>query len=218
MYTQQTTESAVNSKEAQIPAKYQVIRIDDTDIYLDDHGAGKGKITVTNYNFGCFSYFWGSMGKSLNDFLCGINDSYFASKLNGSSKDSVMDVPKTFAAIRKYIRKEIGLNWYEHREFQKQLREKLNQFQVSCEENPSHDFFVSTFWALFINTISYYGIYDEYERKRIEDDFKSIDEPWHFIVEKSSKEYLFLTSLHKKIKKAINKLQLKSKGNYYFKE
>lgn len=181
------------------------IKIDNTDVFLEDLGPGKGKITLSDtYNHN-YSYFWGAMGGNLKEFLSYINASYFADKLMGSKSNSVMDVAKTFAAIRKFIVSEFNLPWYRHPEFQKKLRECLRDFQSQIEETPSQDLFVALFHSSFINSLCFWLIEDDYDRKIIEADFKGISEVWNFIVEKDGPEYTWLIKFHAKLKKAISK-------------
>lgn len=85
------------------------IKIDSTDIFLEELGQDKGKITVSDTYGHNYSSYWGSMGGTLKEFICEINESYFANNLLGASDMYEMDIKKTFAAIRKHIVCEIGL-------------------------------------------------------------------------------------------------------------
>lgn len=181
------------------------IRIDNTDVFIEELGNGKGKITISDTYDHNYSYFWGAMGGTLKDFLCSINSSYFCDKLMGARSKWIMDVPKTFAAIRKYIATDMGLPWYQHMAFQKDLRETLKNFQSQIEEHPSNDLFVSLFHHSFINRLSFWYIEDSIDQKYVEKDFKGICEVWHFIVEKEGPEYIWLTKFHSKLKTAIKK-------------
>ena len=181
------------------------IRIDNTDIFLEDFEPGKGKITVSDTYGHNYSYFWGAMGRPLAEFICVINESYFASNLIGLRSCYVMDVRRTFAAIRKFIVKELDLPYYKHMEFQKNLREVLNTFQRECEERPTNDFFVSAWHCSFIESLNYYEIEDWRDREKVKNEFDNICEQWNFIVEKESPEYLWLATLHKKLKKLLSK-------------
>jgi len=186
------------------------LKIDNTDIFLEDFEEGQGKITISNTYGQNYSMFWGSMGGTLSEFICRINASYFSDKLLGRHPSTQMDVKKTFRNIRKYIREELGLNWYEHQEFQKDMREKLNNFQQYCDSECDQRFFVDHFFSSFINRLDYYLIKDRYDQKEIEERFSSISEQWYFIEEKQNQNYLFLEDLHKKL---IKKLKSKNKWN-----
>ncbi len=180
----------------------QVIKIDETDIFLQELGPSQGKITVSNTYGYNYSTYWGSMGSDLKSFLKTINAGYFADKLLGAKESTEMDVKKTFAAIRKHIQAEMNLPWYNHQEFQKDMREVLNSFQRECESEPNPRYFVDRFYNVF-KRLDYSLIQDRYFAKQIEEDFDGITEPWYFIVDKPSQEYLWLTKLHKKLKKVL---------------
>lgn len=177
------------------------IKIDGVEILLEDRGPNAGQITITGIRNN-YSYFWGSMGGTLAEFLCSINKEYFASKLMGSKSDYVMDVKKTFAEIRKFIREDFYLPWYKYMEFQKSLREHLKNFQQSMEYYPSQDLFIER-WYRFIDQLDYHLVPGDYDEKRVRADFKNISEPWSFIQTTPGPEYLWLMRLHGKIKNLL---------------
>lgn len=179
------------------------LRFEDTEVFLEDLGPNAGKITVSGYNQN-YSYYWGSMGGTLAEFLCSINKEYFASKLMGARNDYIMDAKGTFAAIRKHIREEIGLQWYEHKEFQSDMRRIINSFQEQTTEYPSQDLFIER-WYRFIEDLDFGLIYDKYDSDRLKKEFNNISEPWHFIKTKLGPDYLWLLRLHGNIKKALTK-------------
>ena len=182
------------------------LQIGHTDVFLENQGEGRGQITVNDRERGTYQSYWGSMGSSIEDFMLRINEHYFTSNLLRPGNGRVFDAKGTFASVRKFIREELGLPWYEHLEFQKDLREKLKNFQDNCEEINSDRYFVDSF-GFYIGTMpDFYLIGDRYERGRVEKDFNNISEPWHFIATKPSKESLWLQSLHTKIKKRILKM------------
>lgn len=180
------------------------LKIEDTDIFLEELGKGKGKIIVSNPYGHNYSMFWGAMGDSLKDFICRINSDYFADKLLGSQSMQTFDAKRTFINVRKYIREEIGLQWYQHMEFQKQMREELKSFQQSCEEMDSDRYFVDSFFSSFVNRLDFYLISDRWERQTIEDSFNGISEHWYFIGTKESNQAVWLKQLHKKLKLKLN--------------
>jgi len=179
------------------------IKIENADVFLEDFGPNQGKITISDTYGHNFSYYWGSMGGDLNSFLCSINKEYFASKLMGPRSDNIVDVKRTFSAIRKYIRDEMYLPWYAHQEFQKDMRDRLNQFQQECADYPNNNFFVAFFHTNFINRLNFYLIDDSIEQKNIKRNFESLDECWHFIVNEPHPDYKWLLKFHDKLKKAI---------------
>ena len=186
------------------------IKIDNTDVFLEELGNSKGKITISDtYNHN-YSYFWGAMGGTLVDFICSINSGYFADKLMGHHSNYKMDVKKTFSTLRKFIATDLDLPFYKQMKFQKDLREKLKEFQNECEENESKDYFVTFFFSNFINRLSFYEIDDRYERESIEKDFTGISEQWNFIEETVNDECLWLQRFHKKLKAKLLKLKTAS--------
>lgn len=181
-----------------------IIRIDNTDVFLQNMEKGQGKITISDTYGHNYSYYWGSMGDTLEDFIHRIDSCYFTKNLLGSEDSYVIDVKKTFRNVRRHIREEIRLKWYMHVEFQKEMREQLNSFQEDIEETQSERHFVDMFYK-FIKDLPFYDIGDRYDSKRIEEDFNSISEPWYFIERKPSPEYEWLCKFHKKLKKELCK-------------
>lgn len=181
-------------------ASLQRLKIDNTDIFLEDFGPGQGKVTISDTFGHNYSYYWGAMGSQLSHFIYTIDSGYFARNLIGSKDHYVVDWKRTFAQIRKFIRTELDLPWYKHQTFQEHMREKLRSFQSDCEEADNIHLFVSMFDSGFIDRLDYNLIIDREERKALEKSFKDISEQWHFICKKEGPEYLWLTALHKKLK------------------
>jgi hypothetical protein len=177
------------------------IKIDGNDIYLENFETGKGKITITTPNGLSYSYFWGAMGSDLETFIQDIDSDYFAKNLIPHNQKLEMDVKGTFKNLRKYIREEIGLKWYQEMEFQKDLREVLNDFQQECEENPNANYFVLFFDSSITQRLDKSLIDDRWIKK----DFESFDEVWYFIIEKPTMEYMRLKMLHTKLVKHLKK-------------
>ncbi len=181
------------------------IKIDNTDVFIEELGEGRGKVTISDtYNHN-YSYFWGAAGGGIKEFLCRINSEYFADKLLGANSCYEMDVKKTFTEIRKYISNEIGLEWYKHQEFQKHMREVLSQFQEQCEDVNDERYFVDSFFSSFVNQLDFYLIGNRSDEKYYEESFKNISEHWYFIAKKPNREYLWLMKLHSKLKKQLQK-------------
>lgn len=179
------------------------LKIDSTDIFMEEIGESKGKLTISDTWGHNYSTYWGAMGSTLKEFICRINSEYFANNLMGSSSIYEMDVKTTFAAVRKHISNEIGLPWYKHQEFQKDMREKLNDFQRSCEDSKWENYFVDKFFDSFINRLDFYLIENKFEREFLEKEFKNISEHWYFIQNKYNRKYIWLQELHSKLKKKL---------------
>ena len=180
-----------------------------TEIILENKGENQGQITINDKELGAYQMYWGAMGGTIQDFLMRINSDYFTDKLLGVRSTQVFDVKRTFAALRKYIRTEVGLPWYKHQEFQSNLRENLNLYQERCEEYNSEKYFVDHFTDYLCRYPSFYLIDDRFEQERIEGELHNISEPWNFICTKESQEAKWLKSLHCKIKR---KLELPSES------
>jgi hypothetical protein len=183
-----------------------LIQIDDTDIILQDFEAGHGKIIISDNDWGYnFSHYWGAMGENTNiaQFLCRINSSYFIDKLSNRQHGD-FSPKKTFKNIRKYIREECSceLPWYKHLEFQKDLREKLNDWEKEC--GCEHEF-VNSWTYFFKYTLNYYLIEDRYDQKEIESMFNNITEEWNFIVYDEPRENIWLNKLFPKLQSYLKK-------------
>ena len=180
-------------------------KIDTADIILDDLGDGQGKIIIADTSWGYnFSYFWGAMGGPLIDFLIRINSDYFTDKLGPIAEGEIND-KRTIKNIRRAIREQFNIEypWYKEKEFQKELREEIN--------NLGEEGFVSTDHFFnkinhFTNNLNYYLIDDVYERKNIQQLIKDIfNEPWSYLDYDEHKQNVYLTKLHKKLVKELKK-------------
>lgn len=175
----------------------ETLKIDTTNIFLEDLGDGKGRITISDDYRGAFNHYWGSMGCSLNEFLINIDSCYFAGKLCRTRTE--FDAKKSVSNIRKYIKTELSteLPFWKFMPAQKELRESLNELE-DCETSNE---FIDQCLALPGNLFCFGLDRDE------EEEFKSIIaevftcEPWLFIEEVDSSEVKWLMSLHGKIKK-----------------
>ncbi len=187
--------------------------VDGIHILLEDVGPSQGRIIISDTGSNNYSFYWGSMGGTIKEFICRINSDYFADKLLGARSLYEMDVKATFAEIKRHIRTEMGLPWYKYMEFQKDMRECLNDFKEHCEENNSQQCFVDNFDRLFVDRLSFYLIPDRFDREYHEKEFKNIHEPWNFIQEKENAKCLWLKKLHKNLKKHLVKQDKKQSKN-----
>jgi len=175
------------------------IRIGYADIFLEDFEPGQGKITISDaVNKRNYSYFWGAMGSDIATFIKRINEDYFTDKLLGIREAQNFSSRKTFAKVREHIK--TFLPWYEHKEFQKELREELNNFQRDCDNDRD---FVNGFYYV-VDRLPWYEIDNEFVRKYIREDFEEMaKEPWHFIDTEESRESKDLKVLFKKLQKQL---------------
>lgn len=184
----------------------EILKIKTTDIIFQDFEYGRGKIIISDSSYGYnFSYFWGSMGSTLKEFLLSINSGYFVNKLSTRHQGGVC-LKRTMRTIKKFIKVDIGLQWYEHMEFQKDMREKINEFIDEYSDEISPDYFGYKLEEL-VKSFDYDLIERGYTRDSIERDFKNIwsGEWWHFLEYTTPQENIWLEKLHGKLKKVISK-------------
>lgn len=176
----------------------ELINIGITDVILQDYEDGQGKIIISDFNFDYnFSHYWGAMGDNTNlkKFICKINADYFAGKLVGHIQKPI-DVKATFANLRREIRE--FMPWYVNVDFQKEMREALNDYQRSVY---SQECFVNG-WDNFVSNLWFsdcdHWNYDKHEVKSF---FEGYCEHWNLIVTKEPKEYQWCIGIHKELKK-----------------
>lgn len=176
------------------------ITIGETTARLEDIRENAGEIVLHDTAGHNYSYFWGSMGGNISSFIKNMSPDYFSMKLLGAKSSFAYDGKGTFKNLREFIRTYMGLPWYRHMEFQKDLRRALKSYQNRCEHQ--NDFVL--LWTNFICDIDFNLINDRYDRKQIENEFNSLSEVWGFIQEKHSDEHNFLMDFHKKLKQQLN--------------
>lgn len=176
------------------------IKIDEYDVYLVDYQIGQGKITISGYDK-AYTYSWGSMGSDISDFIMSINSDYFADKL--CSDKFTFDPKASVSSIRRYIKEEMSyeLPWYAFMAGQKALRKKIKELESCTNQYEFVDMCLSIPNRLIIT--------EDFKPWEDEDEFikivKSIFEcePWNFIVNSPSFEYVWLKQFHLKLKKEI---------------
>jgi len=187
------------------PSSVTELSFKEAKVLLENFGSGKGKISITyERKYGEIItryYFWGSMGGSIEDFICRIDSGYFTNKLTPANDNGVIDVKKTFRNLRKFIAEEFDLPFYKEMDFQKGMREHLNDFQNNCE---SSNEFVDRFQREMID-MPFYLITNHFEERLLFEEFTSISETWHFLEFKPSEDYYFMFKIHEKIKKELRK-------------
>lgn len=176
------------------------IEIGNTDIFLEDLGNNKGKISITDTEGYNYSHYWGSMGDSLEVFLCHIDENYFAMKLKPDEDRGEFDAKLSVREIRKFIREEYSydLPWYKYMDFQKELREKLKDIE-------RYSYNEEDFVRRCSDIANSYWESCDYKAEK---EFVKImgylfEESWDFIVKGESKHTKFLKKLLPKIKQQI---------------
>lgn len=185
------------------------IKIGNTDVFLEDYGQGKGKIIISNTYGYNFSYFWGSMGSNLREFLLRINESYFIGKLCSNSNGDFSG-RKTVKAIRKAMREHNScweIPWYKYMDAQKELRELLKDLE-QCNE-------INSFYYECKSIIdNYWGLHFSYDEKHEKEEFESnvealFSEPHYYFEYEDSNELIFLKRLFKDLQKELKVSNLK---------
>lgn len=171
-------------------------KINNTDIILQDHGNNKGKIIISLWDKYNFSHYWGAMGGTLKEFLLSINVDYFVTKLCPAGRWEVFDGKKPATRTRKEIKE--FLQWYEHRDFQKHMREEIKKIEVMEDEYEFQS------WAeSFIDNLDFYLV-DRVDRELLKSDFEGMMCEWRNLIAKTdSPEAKFLSDLFPKIKKHL---------------
>ena len=176
------------------------LNIKTADILLENYEVGQGKIIISDLDFGSWSFYWGSMGSKIEDFIQGINADYFAGKLC-NTKD-VFCSKTTAKAIRKYIKEELtyDLPWYRFASAQKEMREEIKKIEFSSSQEEA----LAIMSAMHTSLICYdLDRQDEKEFLGIIEGVFSC-EPWYFLKTKPSREYNYLYKLHKSLKTRLS--------------
>src|SRR5690606_32327286 len=116
----------------------KTFRIASTDVVMQDYGDSRGKIIISNDDFGYnLSYYWGSMGNGtdLTKFLLRAADDYLIGKLGQTHDQGDIDIKRTMASVRKFVKEETDWRWYYSPEMDKELRDTLNEIkEYSCDD------------------------------------------------------------------------------------
>lgn len=107
----------------------KTIQIGSTEVILQNYEINQGKIIVSDLYNGSYSYYWGSMGGTLEEFIKSIDSCYFAGKL--CTDMYVFSGEKTAKAIRRHIKQNMNydLPWYKYMPAQKELREAIKDLE-----------------------------------------------------------------------------------------
>lgn len=182
-------------------------KIDSTDIIItDDEVVGQGKLIISDPYMGSYSHWWGSMGGTMEEFLCSINKHYFTDKMLGYTSGQEYSPKLTMRNVRKYIKTEMTweLPWFRFMESQKELRRRLGEIQ----SYDSQDMFVNLMCSLKDDVLCMET--NDYEEREFKEALEVLGrEPWHFIATEPTRNAQWLGKLHGKIVKAIKKGKLK---------
>lgn len=102
----------------------EVPNMDPIAVYLEDHGGGKGKVTITSYGKAWTAY-WGAMGCRIREFILSADNGYLIGKLDSSIARMVMAYDQAAIHARKKIveqrrgraiTKRLARGYWEHTE------------------------------------------------------------------------------------------------------
>jgi hypothetical protein len=182
------------------------IRIKEYDVLLENLGPNAGKVIIASPYFNT-SHYWGSMGGTLEEFICSINSDYWVGKLRPQSAKDELDVKKTFSALRKSLNECIreessSFGWWTEPEFQMELRERIRDIENAVDDQYG---FVEAIRNLS-NYLPYYMISDDGNRRRFESAISNAFlEPWHYLTFKEPWDLKVLVMIHKELKKILEK-------------
>ena len=184
------------------------LKIDGVDVFLDNKELGQGKITISDNYTNNFSYYWGSMGGTLEDFLCRINAQYFVGCLGNANRENPINNKKTVKNIRKLLRDEFYRDypWYSYKDLHKTIAEALKDFEKESFNSVEGwmmrlDSLVSDFCVYTCDDLTYQ------ESRKVEEELKSLlnCEPWHLIHYDDHPKNIWLSNFHKKLVKELKK-------------
>lgn len=175
-------------------------KIETADIILENTETGKGKIIISDLYNGSFSYFWGAMGDTIENFLKSIDSSYFADKICNNRFE--FSAKQTAKEIRRYIREEMNyeLPWYEFKLSQKELRKQIRKIEKANSQYEALALIQDLPNSVYCPELSF----------KKNDEFSKIiksmvdTEPWNFLQNDYSKDYIYLKKLHGKIRNYLN--------------
>lgn len=177
---------------------YNVIKIGSTEVILQNYEINHGKIIVSDLYNGSYSFYWGSMSGTLEEFLKRINSGYFAGKL--CNDQYVFSGKNTAKSIRRHIKDNMSYDmpWYKYTAAQKELREAIKELE-RCESQHDAIYQIEKFKDILVLGMS--SQEDKEFQEIMESHFNC--EPWHFLETEPSPSYKFLVKLHKELKKQL---------------
>lgn len=176
----------------------KTIQIGSTEVILQNYEINQGKIIVSDLYNGSYSYYWGAMGGTLEEFIKSTSPDYFAGKL--CNEQYVFSGEATAKAIRRYIKNDMSydLPWYKYMPAQKELREAIKEIE-KCEDKHDALYQIERFKDIY--AIGMGADEDKEFEKIMESHFNC--EPWNFLETEPSPSYKFLVKVHKELKKKL---------------
>lgn len=176
----------------------ELIEIGNTDVILQDLGKGRGKIIISDTDRGSFSYYWGSMGTNLKEFIKGLNADYFCGKM---CEVQEFCSERTMHNVRELFEEGIEGNVFIMEN--PSLLEELNE-AISGIDDCYDDRDAVNYMGGLIDGLLCYGI-DWEDEQDYKESLEEIlyDEPWQHLGHRKSNDYLFLEQLLKDLKEYI---------------
>jgi len=117
-------------------------------------------------------------------------------KLCPAGNQMVFCGKQTAKNLRRQVKET--LEWYEHTEFQKSLRETIRKVESFESE---HEFY--SWIGTYMDELDFYKIDCSYDRKNVERDFQSL---FHYgcVESRYSNQYMWLQKFHAKLKRALS--------------
>lgn len=174
------------------------------DVILENLKPGQGKVIIAGPTLNT-SYYWGSMGSSLEEFICSIDLGYWTKNLLPYDVERPVDTRKTFAAFRKQLKENlgyelIGYGWWKEMEFQEQMRKEIQKAQDSTEGDHSFMYILNS----LPGKMPYSLIRDRYDQKVFEETIEmTCAEPWHYLVHGQSREEKILAEIYSVLRKRL---------------
>jgi hypothetical protein len=173
----------------------QVLTVDHAEVILRDFEHGQGKIIIAGGSDCSYSFYWGSMGSSLKEFLLSLDGGYFATKLCPARDFTVFCGKSTARNLRKEVKETMA--WYEHMEFQKSVREVIREVESMQSEE---QFF--NWQNRYMDEMDFWKIDCRYDRNSLESEFKELF-GYHSLETRRSDQYQWLERFLPKLKKAL---------------
>lgn len=176
----------------------KTIQIGTTEVILQNYEINQGKIIISDLYNGSYSYYWGSIGGTLEEFIKSTSSDYFAGKL--CNEQHVFSGKATAKSIRRHIKQNMNydLPWYKYMPAQKELREAINDLK-RCDSQHDAIYQIEKFKDIY--AIGMGADEDKEFEEIMESNFNC--EPWHFLETEPSPSYRFLVKLHKELKNKL---------------
>lgn len=174
------------------------------DIYLDENKDGSGGALTIRSDYGSWDYYWGSCGRTLKEFICGIGVDYLMNKL-GSRSEFDYDRWKGAAQEQiKYALQEKNIDDEKHDGLMQEL-ERLGREGFQSEDS-LYVYLRETNSELF----SFFGDNESFPNGK---DYPTglklfVENIWKPFIQELKKEVEADSEIHKLLKTELNELDM----------